>query len=264
VVCPPQKGQLEFHPHIEQYASRRPPIPPQNMKSIAVQVSPSIDAERYLKGRLLSESMGSPKKQSPPTSQALIHISRGLSGRPVVSGRIGLPNRVGKRSRREHESGRRTWITAVGQFINWKRSEGRVGELWLNRMRWELLRIPTLLRRISPDATTPTPSSLLPDDIRALRRGLPWERATWGVHLSALRQFLRWTENPCRRLEGLRKSWFASKGSTVCDAWRCFGFVRRTCCSMKGHFESSERGDLEVSGELFQCIPRRAELWKTG
>jgi integrase len=141
--------------------------------------------------------MGSPKKQSPRSSQVLVHVNRGLRGRPVVDGRIGLPSRIGKRSRREPESGRRTWITAVGQFINWKRSEGRVGELWLSRMRWELLRIPTLLRRISPDATTPTPSSLLPDDIRALRRALPWERATWGVHLSALRQFLRWTENPC-------------------------------------------------------------------
>ncbi|MGC2288750.1 MAG: site-specific integrase [Thermoplasmata archaeon] len=64
-------------------------------------------------------------------------------------------------------------------------------------MRWELLRVPTLLRHVAPKILTPTPSRLQPDDIRALRRGLPWERATWAVHLSALRQFLRWTGNPC-------------------------------------------------------------------
>jgi len=85
----------------------------------------------------------------------------------------------------------------VDQFIPWKRNEGRVGESWLARMRWELLRVPTLLQRVKPEVSIPTPSGLQPDDIRAMRGGLPWERATWGVHLSALRQFLRWTGNPC-------------------------------------------------------------------
>jgi integrase len=78
----------------------------------------------------------------------------------------------------------------------WKQNEGRVGELWLARMRWELLRVPSLLKRVARPQV-PTPIGMRADDIRALRAGLPWERATWGVHLSALRQFLRWAGNRC-------------------------------------------------------------------
>jgi integrase len=91
----------------------------------------------------------------------------------------------------------------VEQFIAWKRNEGRVGESWLGRMRWELQRVPILLQRVSPEVASPTPKRLRPDDIRAMRAGLPWERATWGVHLSALRQFLRWTSNPCAEQKSL-------------------------------------------------------------
>jgi integrase len=117
--------------------------------------------------------------------------------RPALDRRVGRRARVGPRTQPGANSGRRTWNVAVEQFVTWKRNEGRVGESWLGRMRWELLRVPTLLHRVTPQVSIPTPSGLKPDDLRAMRGGLPWERATWGVHLSALRQFLRWTGNPC-------------------------------------------------------------------
>jgi integrase len=137
-------------------------------------------------------------------------------GRPAFDRRVGHRTKVGALSQSEAKSSRRAWNATVGQFITWKRNEGRVGETWLVRMRWELLRVPTLLQRVTPEATITTPSGLQPDDIRALRRGLPWERATWGVHLSALRQFLRWTGNPCADQKSL---WLLPTGEPSHRRW---------------------------------------------
>jgi integrase len=146
--------------------------------------------------------MRSSLKQNP--NLETLHLpNQPLQGRPALARRVGRGNLVGDPSLPKANSGRRTWNATVERFITWKRNEGRVGEPWLGRMRWELLRIPALVRRIAPEATIPAPSGLKPDDIRALRRGLPWERATWGVHLSALRQLLRWAGNPCANQRAL-------------------------------------------------------------
>jgi len=140
--------------------------------------------------------MGPSRKQN-PSLEALHLPKHTLTGRPPIDPRVGRGTRADARSRLGAKSGRRTWKATVERFIDWKRNEGRVGESWLGRMRWELLRVPPLLQRVSPAVSMPSPNGLQPDDIRALRRGLPWERATWGVHISALRQFLRWTGNSC-------------------------------------------------------------------
>jgi integrase len=142
------------------------------------------------------ERMRLSQKQN-PTLGALHLSDHALKGRTGLDRRVGRRTRIGARSQLEGKSGKRTWNTTVPQFITWKRNEGRVGEPWLGRMRWELLRVPLLLQRVTPEVSIPTPRDLQPDDIRALRQGLTWERATWGVHLSALRQFLRWAGNPC-------------------------------------------------------------------
>jgi integrase len=140
--------------------------------------------------------MGRSRKQN-PSFEALHLPSRTPKESPGFERRIGRGPRIGARSQLAAKSGRQTWNATVEQFITWKRNEGRVGDSWLGRMRWELLRVPILVQRVTPEVSPPTPRDLQPDNIRALRRGLPWERATWGVHLSALRQFLRWTGNPC-------------------------------------------------------------------
>jgi integrase len=83
-------------------------------------------------------------------------------------------------------------------------------------MRWELQRFPVLLQRDRPQLPTPTPDGLGPGDLRAMRDSLPWERATWGVHLSALRQFLRWTGNPCADQRAL---WVLPSGEPSHRRW---------------------------------------------
>src|SRR5579859_606174 len=120
------------------------------------------------------------------------------------------------RSKRRVVTGTRSWRDSVHRFIDWKRSEGRVGELWLGRMRWELLRVPALLKRVSPGTELRSPPDLLADNIRLLRRGLPWERATWGVHLSALKQFLRWAGNSCADQKAL---WVLPAGEPSHRRW---------------------------------------------
>ena len=83
-------------------------------------------------------------------------------------------------------------------------------------MRWELLRVPTLLKRITTKALVSSSGDMHPDNIRILRQGMPWERATWGVHLSALRQFLRWAGNPCAEQRSL---WSLPAGESSHRRW---------------------------------------------
>jgi integrase len=138
--------------------------------------------------------MGPVRKQNPALG-ACRPLKDSQDGCPPSDGQLDRRTRIGRRT--WPKSGGRIWNATVEEFITWKRNEGRVGESWLDRMRWELLRVPALLQRVKPEVTSFAPSDLHPSNILALRSGLPWERATWGVHLSALRQFLRWTRNPC-------------------------------------------------------------------
>ena len=84
----------------------------------------------------------------------------------------------------------------MDEFLKQKRSEGEAGEPWLARMKWELGRVPVLIRRVRPTAVTRSPSDVTEEHIRALREGLPWATPTFAIHFQALRQFLRWAENP--------------------------------------------------------------------
>jgi integrase len=99
------------------------------------------------------------------------------------------------RSGRSHTP-RSEWGTTVEEFLTWKRAESPVGEDWIRRMRWELLRVPLLLHRVGARASIRSARDLLAEDIGRIRMKLPWERATFMIHFSALRQFLRWAHNP--------------------------------------------------------------------
>ncbi len=70
-----------------------------------------------------------------------------------------------------------------------------MGEDWLARMRWELMREPRLLRRAGSGCARLTPRGYSADLLRALRSNLRWERATFQLHFAALRQFLHWSGN---------------------------------------------------------------------
>ncbi|HEV2317124.1 MAG TPA: site-specific integrase [Thermoplasmata archaeon] len=63
-------------------------------------------------------------------------------------------------------------------------------------MRWELARLPRLLSGVGAHGIPAASSEVSSEHIRALRRGLPWGRATFAIHFAAVRAFLRWAGNP--------------------------------------------------------------------
>jgi integrase len=104
----------------------------------------------------------------------------------------------------------------VRAFIDHKRSSDQVGEPWLARMRWELLRFPGLLSRIGRTRVLRFPTDVDGDLIRALRNSLPWEAPTFAIHFQALRQFLRWGRNPVSEERSL---WRLPTGAPVHRRW---------------------------------------------
>jgi integrase len=108
------------------------------------------------------------------------------------------------------------WEVQVAAFLAHKRSADVVGEAWLARMRWELNRFPSLLRRVGRDVELRAASEVSGDSIRALRAGLPWESTTFAIHFQALRQFLRWGGNP---IASERAHWRLPTGAPVHRRW---------------------------------------------
>ncbi len=109
------------------------------------------------------------------------------------------------------------WAKVVSDFLDWKRSESSVGESWLERMRWELLRFPKLLERagVSDDVVL-TPSSVGSEHIASLKKGLKWEKATFSLHFAALRQLLSWSQNP---VAARRSVWSLPAGEPTHRRW---------------------------------------------
>ena len=79
------------------------------------------------------------------------------------------------------------WNSEVNSFLNWKRTESSVGNDWIRRMNWELLRVPSLLRRIDAPSIARSSGEFRVEHVAVLRDRLPWERATFMIHFSALR-----------------------------------------------------------------------------
>ena len=110
------------------------------------------------------------------------------------------------------------------EFLRWKRAETSVGDEWIRRMRWELLRVPRLLRNLGASAVARSPRELLAEQIGLLRKDLPWERATFSIHFSALRQFLRWARNP---IADRKSVWSLPSGEPTHRRWLTKDQVKR-------------------------------------
>lgn len=127
-----------------------------------------------------------------------------------------LQRRIRSRTQTTKQPLRNRWKSQVDAFLHQKRSADDVGEAWLSRMRWELNRCPSLLRRVGTNSHLRSASDVTQEYVRALREGLPWETPTFAIHFQALRQFLRWAGNP---LSEERSIWRLPSGATVHRRW---------------------------------------------
>jgi integrase len=85
---------------------------------------------------------------------------------------------------------------AVRRFAATELADAPVGEAWKRRILYEIERTPALLRRVGETSPPATPGRLQARHIEVLKRGLPWSPATFTVHFTALRRFLRWAKSP--------------------------------------------------------------------
>jgi integrase len=104
----------------------------------------------------------------------------------------------------------------VDRFLGWKRAETSVSEDWIRRMRWELVRVPDLLRRANSTSIAESSRDFAAVHVGLIRKGLPWARPTFMVHFAALRQFLRWSGNP---LADRRIVWSLPSGEPSHRRW---------------------------------------------
>jgi integrase len=91
-----------------------------------------------------------------------------------------------------------------------------MGDAWRCRIQYEIRRTPALLRRVGVGSPPVTPDRLTVAHIEALKRGLPWSPATFTVHFTALRRFLRWARNP---LHARRALWAVPAAATSRRRW---------------------------------------------
>src|SRR5579871_823536 len=88
------------------------------------------------------------------------------------------------------------WRAQVEEFLRAKAAQSPVGPAWERRMRWELLRLPTLLRRVVGVPPPRALRGLTERQLVALRARMPWQKPTFAIHFAALRAFLRWGHHP--------------------------------------------------------------------
>jgi len=124
-----------------------------------------------------------------------------------------------------------SWAVTLEQFLIWKRAETSVGDDWIRRMRWELRRVPLLLRRVGASPVANSPRELVAEQIGLLRKGLPWGRATFMVLFSALRQFLRWSGNP---IADRKSVWSLPSGEPTHRRWLTREQLKRLYRSSSG------------------------------
>jgi len=104
----------------------------------------------------------------------------------------------------------------VTRYLLVKQAENPVGEKWLRRIRYELLRFPTLLSSLDGGGRLSQPDELSPARLAIFRREVPWEKATLAQHFAALRGFLRWAKNPLADTPGL---WRLPSGQPTHRRW---------------------------------------------
>ena len=123
------------------------------------------------------------------------------------------------------------WEAEVARFLEWKRADAAVGELWLRRMRWELVRFPRLLGLSASATGSFRPRDVTVEMVAGLRASLPSEKATFALHFAALRQFLAWAGNP---VSAQRKAWSLPSGEPTHRRWLTGEQLRRLYRSSEG------------------------------
>jgi integrase len=122
--------------------------------------------------------------------------------------------------RRLAASGKRqppeAWRAEVDRFVCEKGRRDEVGETWLKRIRWELDRFPQLMVRVGQKVEVSSPKDVTVDCLHALRDGLPWEPSSIALHFQALRQFLRWGDNP---LAAEKNAWRLPSAAPIHRRW---------------------------------------------
>lgn len=107
------------------------------------------------------------------------------------------------------------WASSLDRFLAEKSDEGTSGETWLRRIRWHVMRTPSLLARAGVEGPL-DPATLTLEQLRRLTASLPWERNTVAVYFAALRQFLRFVGNPLAEKRG---AWRIPSGEATHRRW---------------------------------------------
>ncbi len=109
-----------------------------------------------------------------------------------------------------------SWVASVRRFSEEELAHSSMGDSWRRRIHYEILRTPSLLRKVGESSPPTSPGRLRANHIEQLKRGLPWSSATFAVHFNALRKFLRWARNPLSADRGI---WAVPEESTGRRRW---------------------------------------------
>lgn len=88
------------------------------------------------------------------------------------------------------------WATAVRRFAAEDLADSPIGTAWKRRILYEIRRAPLLLQRAGVAAPPSTPRGWRRNHVESLKLRTAWSPATFTVHFTALRRFLRWAKNP--------------------------------------------------------------------
>jgi len=125
-------------------------------------------------------------------------------------------NSPGGRSRTGRSRAEDRWLSAVRRFTQEDLVNSTIGEGWKRRIIYEVERAPTLLRKVGFTSPPTSPKGWSGEHVERLKQGLSWSPATFTVHFTALRRFLRWAKNP---LASRRAVWAVPAESTGRRRW---------------------------------------------
>lgn len=127
-------------------------------------------------------------------------------------------------------SGPMSWELGVEDFVRHLQTEGTVGAEWVRRIRWHVLRTPSLLGKLGfGDALRPEDLRL--EHVQAIRGRLGWERNTLLVYYAAIRQFLRFLHLPLADSKGV---WNLPSGEATHRRWLRADQLSELLCASQG------------------------------
>jgi integrase len=108
------------------------------------------------------------------------------------------------------------WSSSTRRFAREELTDATIGEAWKRRILYEIARTPTLLRKAGVRSPPTTPGRWRAAHVERLKQSLPWSPATFTVHFTALRRFLRWAKNPLANRRGV---WAVPQETTGRRRW---------------------------------------------